>query len=163
MSYPHYTICLTSMFTSQVKKAAVDAFGHSGKYDEPPYCEMILRAVSDSTTLPDLTVSLVLTGGRLLEPITLERKAEHLSLSSPDSNNQGNTGQDPKSLESNEKQTAVQASSTTLSGPTGLEPFIDISLPADSQPADTCMQSAMDHQEGNILLFFLTHVLLVAF
>ena len=80
------------MFISQVKKPAVDTYSLSGKYGKPPYCEMILRAVSDSTPPPDLTVSLTLTGGRLLEPITLERKAEHLLPSSPDSNNQGNTG-----------------------------------------------------------------------
>ena len=141
------------MFISQVKKAAVDAYSLSGKYDEPPHCEMILRAVSDSTPPPDLTVSLTLTGGRLLEPITLERKAEHLSLSSPDSNNQGTTGHDPKSLEeSNEEQITVQPSSATIPEPPEIEPFIDISLPADSQPAVSCMQSAMDRQEGNILL-----------
>ena len=40
---------------------------------------MILRAVSDSTPPPDLTVSLTLNGGNLLEPITLEREAEHPS------------------------------------------------------------------------------------
>ena len=44
---------------------------------------MILRAVSDSTPPPDLTVSLTLTGGKLLQPITLERKAEHPSLPPP--------------------------------------------------------------------------------
>ena len=44
---------------------------------------MILRAVSDSTPPPDLTVSLTLTGGKLLEPIILERKAEHPSPPSP--------------------------------------------------------------------------------
>ena len=59
-------------------------YDRSGSYttDKPPYCEMILRAVSDSTP-PDLTVSLTLTGGKLLEPITLERKAEHPSPPSP--------------------------------------------------------------------------------
>ena len=56
-------------------------YSRSGSYttDKPPYCEMILRAVSDSTPPPDLTVSLTLTGGELLEPIILERKAEHPS------------------------------------------------------------------------------------
>ena len=57
-------------------------YSRSGSYttDKPPYCVMILRAVSDSTPPPDLTVSLTLTGGMLLEPITLERKGEHPSL-----------------------------------------------------------------------------------
>ena len=56
-------------------------YGHSGKYatDKPPYCEITLRAVSDSTPPPDFSVSLTLTGGKLLEPITLERQAEHPS------------------------------------------------------------------------------------
>ena len=56
-------------------------YSRSGSYttDKPPYCEIVLRAVSDSTP-PDLTVSLTLTGGKLLQPITLERKAEHPSL-----------------------------------------------------------------------------------
>ena len=60
-------------------------YDRSGSYttDKPPYCEMILRAVSDSTPPPDLTVSLTLTGGKLLEPIILERKAEHPSPPSP--------------------------------------------------------------------------------
>ena len=52
----------------------------SGRYttdNATQYCEMILRAVSDSTPPPDLTVSLTLTGGELLEPIILERKVEH--------------------------------------------------------------------------------------
>ena len=41
---------------------------------------MTLEAVSDSTPPPDLTVSLTLSGGKLLEPITLERKAERSSF-----------------------------------------------------------------------------------
>ena len=50
---------------------------------------MILQAVSDSTTPPDLTVSLTLDGVKMQGTITLERKAEDPSqlppLSPPDS------------------------------------------------------------------------------
>ena len=64
---------------------------------------MILRAVSDSTPPPDLTVSLTLTGGKLLEPIILERKAEDaLPLPPPCSNRpQAYSSQGSKSHEEN--------------------------------------------------------------
>ena len=62
---------------------------------------MILRAVSDSTPPPDLTVSLTLNGGNLLEPITLEREAEHPSPPLDSTRPQAATRQDSKFHEEN--------------------------------------------------------------
>ena len=48
---------------------------YTGK-GEPPCIVMTLRADSDETTPPDLSLPVTLTGGKLSQPLKLERKAD---------------------------------------------------------------------------------------
>ena len=57
----------------QVTRSSVEQY--SG-YGYPPYCEMILRAVDDGSTPPDLTLPVTLTGVEQPTTITLKRQAE---------------------------------------------------------------------------------------
>ena len=130
---------------------------------------MILRAVSDSTPPPDLTVSLTLTGGKLLQPITLERAAEHLPLSpSPGSVNPpqaesseshaeetGNSqGSECNFMPSDNKQAIFeglpQGEKDKSSSPS---PPLPVVLAASSliSPAASSADSTITHQEGTCM------------
>ena len=54
-----------------MKKTAVERYTGEG---EPPCIVMTLRAVSDETTPPDLSLPVALTGVKLSQPLKLERK-----------------------------------------------------------------------------------------
>ena len=56
-----------------MKKTAVERYTGEG---EPPCIVMTLRADSDETTPPDLSLPVTLTGGKLSQPLKLERKAD---------------------------------------------------------------------------------------
>ena len=43
---------------------------------EPPCIVMVLRAVSDNTTPPDLSLPVKFTGVQISQPLKLERKAD---------------------------------------------------------------------------------------
>ena len=109
---------------------------------------MILRAVSDSTPPPDLTVSLTLTGGKLLEPIILERKAEDpLPLPPPCSNRpQAVSSQGSKSHEENKTSNSDKDESQVNSA----EPSQDsgAGLHADSDPAP--LPVSLSHSPSSI-------------
>ena len=56
-----------------MKKTAVERYNDKG---EPPCIVMTLRAVSEKTTPPDLSLPVTLTGVKLSQPLKLERKAD---------------------------------------------------------------------------------------
>ena len=65
-------MCYVIIQNIQVSRNDVEQYTGKG---EPPYCEMTLRAASDSTP-PDLTLPVTLTGVKQPTTIILEREAQ---------------------------------------------------------------------------------------
>ena len=120
---------------------------------------MILKAVSVSTPPPDLTVSLTLTGGNLLEPgITLERKSENPSLPPPGSNSaldttsQGSESNEEDKVSNSDKVESQAKNTDKCKSSDSAEPSQDSGAGsrADSDPAHLTNSLPVSHSAFSI-------------